>query len=456
MIFEPFRIGGVEFKNRILRSSMGGRTSYYNGTVSPAWRHFEKKFAATGVAGIISATIDIDDKRLSPLEYPKLSSDEFVPPIREGVREVQSLGCRYIIQIGDPGGQTQTSLFSQSADAKSASSSFDLMYGYRNRTIAMTTAEVEEEVEKFGQAARRVREIGSDGIEVTASKGYIIHQFLNPATNRRNDRYGGSIEKRFQLLREVVLRVRKEIGKDFLFGIRLSAEDHNYLPVNLRLPPVFPLRDYYFGNTLERNLDYARELEKLGVDYLHVDSGFGFINPKGNPGDYPIDEIRLFANATRHLSAKAAVRATLVNLIPKPIARALLGAGWKFRPAANADYAAAFKQALKIPIIANGGFQQLDIFESALAAKKCDMIAIARALLANPDLLKTFAAGKNQPDIPCTACNRCCSRTAVLPLGCYDRTRFPTQDAMEAQIIDWSGTPDTTPDTPQTKQSSAA
>ena len=443
MIFEPFKIGSVEFKNRILRSSMGGRTAYYNGAVSPAWRHFEKKFAGTGVAGIISATIDIDDKRLSPLEYPKLSSDEFIAPIREGVRDVRNLGCRYIIQIGDPGGQTQTSLFSQSADAKSASGNFDLMYGYRNRTLAMSIGEVEQEVENFAQAARRVRETGSDGIEVTASKGYMIHQFLNPLTNRRRDRYGGSVEKRFQLLREIVPRVRKEVGEGFLFGIRLSAEDHNYLPVNLRLPIVFPLRNYYFGNTLEQTRYYALELEKLGIDYLHVDSGFGFINPKGNPGSYPIDEIRLFANATRHLSVKAAIRATFVNLIPRPIARAILGVGWKFKPAANADYASEFKKILKIPVIANGGFQDFDVIESTLAEKKCDMVAMARALLANPDLLKTFAAGKKMPDIPCTYCNRCCSRTAVLPMGCYDQTRYASQDVMEAEILDWSGTPDT-------------
>ncbi len=442
MIFDSFRIKNVEFKNRVLRSSMGGRTAYYDGSVSPAWRHFEKKFAQTGVAGIISATIDIDDKRLSPLEYPKISDDRFVAPLREGVKAVQQLGTRYIIQIGDPGGQTQTSLFSQAADAKSASSNFDLFYGYRNRTIAMTTEEVETEVEEFAQAARRVRETGSDGLEVTASKGYMIHQFLNPVTNRRTDRYGGSVEKRFQLLREVVTRVRKTVGDDYLFGIRLSAEDLNYLPVNLRLPLVFPLRDYWYGNTLKENLYYAQELEKLGVDYLHIDSGFGFINPHGNPGAYPIDGIKLFANSTRHLSIKAALRAMLINLFPNPLARITLGWGWKFKPAPNADYAQAFKRVLKIPIISNGGFQRRSVIDSALSEGKCDMVAIARPLLANPDLLAIFASGKDQPDNPCTFCNRCCSRTAVLPLGCYERSRFLSQDEMEQKILEWSGTPD--------------
>ena len=442
MIFDSFRIKNVEFKNRVLRSSMGGRTSYYDGTVSPAWRHFEKKFAQTGVAGIISATIDIDDKRLSPLEYPKLSDDRFIGPLREGVKAVQQTGTRYIIQIGDPGGQTQTSLFSQAADAKSASSNFDLLYGYRNRTIAMTVEEVEREVEEFTQAARRVRDTGSDGVEVTASKGYMIHQFLNPATNRRTDRYGGSVEKRFQLLREVATGVRKAVGDDYLFGVRLSAEDLNHLPINLRLPIVFPLRDYWYGNTLKENLYYAQELEKLGIDYLHVDSGFGFINPHGNPGAYPIDGIKLFANATRHLSVKAAVRAMLINLFPAPLARVTLGWGWRFKPAANADYARSFKQALKIPIISNGGFQQRSVIDQALADGKCDMVAIARPLLANPDLLSIFAQGKDQPDNPCTFCNRCCSRTAVLPLGCYERSRFVSQDQMKQKILEWSGTPD--------------
>jgi 2,4-dienoyl-CoA reductase-like NADH-dependent reductase (Old Yellow Enzyme family) len=445
MIFEPFTIKNVTFKNRILRSSMGGRTSYYDGTVTSAWKHFEKRFAEGGIAGIISATIDVDDSRLSPLEYPKISDDRFIKPMREGVREVQMLGCRYIMQIGDAGGQTQMSLFSQEADAKSASKNFDLLFGYRNRTVEMTLAEIEEEIQKFADAARRVREIGCDGVEVTASKGYMIHQFLNPLTNRRTDEYGGTIEKRFRLLKEIVTAVRKKIGDDYLFGIRLSAVDYNYLPLNVRLPVVFPLRHWYMGNTLEETLGYGTELEKLGIDYLHIDSGFGFLNPKGNPGEFPYDSIKLFLNYTRHLSGKARFRAALVNLVPPPLAKLLFGIGWKYVPGANAEFAQKFKGAVKIPVISNGGFQQQDHIEETLQTGKCDMVAIARPLLANPDLLKQFAAGKNEPDNPCTFCNRCCTRTAVLPLGCYDQTRFASQDEMEQQIIAWSGTPELYP-----------
>jgi len=442
MIFEPFTIKNVTFKNRIIRSSIGGRTCYYDGTVTSAWKNFEKRFAENDVAGIVSATITVDDRRWSPLEYPKISDDKFIKPMKEGIKAVQKFGCKYIIQLGDAGCHTQTSLFSQESDAKSSSSGFDFIFGYRNRSIEMTIEEIEQTIHNFAEAARRVREIGCDGLEITASKGYIIHQFLNPAINRRTDDYGGSVDKRFRFLREIVKAVRDQVGSDFLIGIRLSALDYNYLPVNVRLPIVFPLKEYWMGNGLEETIYYAKELEKLGIDYLHISAGYGFINPKENPGDFPVEEVRMFANSTRHLSFKAAARSTLLNLLPNSVLKLILGKGWKFVPGVSLGHAQKFKEAVNIPIIANGGFQQRDFIESALHEQKCDLVSMARPLLANPDLLKLFKDGKNEPEKPCTFCNRCTIRTVMFPLGCYEPLRFSSQDEMEAQILEWSANPD--------------
>jgi 2,4-dienoyl-CoA reductase (NADPH2) len=443
MILEPFTIKNVEFKNRIVRSSMGGRTSYYDGTVTAAWANFERRFAAHGIAAIISATIDVDEDRISPLEYPKISHDRFIKPLRRGVRAVQKEGCKYIMQIGDAGGHTQTSLFTQKADAMSASAGFDLIFGYRNRTYAMSEGDVEREVVKFADAARRVQKAGCDGVEVTASKGYIIHQFLNPMTNRRRDAYGGDMWKRFRLLREVVEAVRAAVGPDFLFGVRLSAKDFNYLPLDVRWPPRFFSKERFVGNTLKQTIEYGKRLKELGVDYLHIDSGFGFVNPKGNPGPYPIDGVKIFLNATRHLSAKAGLRAAVVNAMPTALARALLGVGWKLEEGVNADFAAEFKRQVGLPVIANGGFQRRSLSEQTLAEGKCDLVAVARPLLANPDLLKIFET-RDVPENPCTFCSLCCTKTAVLPLGCYEPKRFLDasgnfdQTAMENQILEWS------------------
>jgi 2,4-dienoyl-CoA reductase-like NADH-dependent reductase (Old Yellow Enzyme family) len=442
MIFEPLTIGNVTFKNRLVRSSIGGRSAYYDGTVNNAWKNFEFRFARNGLGGIISATLNVNRYRWSPLEYPQISDDKFIRHLAEGIRAVQSQDCRYIIQIGDAGYHTQTSLFSQHQDQLSSSSGFDLLYGYRTTRSEMTTEDIEQSVAEFGRAARRVRETGADGVEVTATKGYLIHQFLNPAINRRTDRYGGSVAKRFQFLREIITEVRRQVGPDFLVGVRISAHDYNYLPVNLRLPPSWRFKDYLFGNDIHTYLTYGKWLKELGVGYLLITNGFGFINPHDQPGDFPLDEIRMFVNSTRHLSTKASLRAYLLNGIPKPLLQRITSIGWHYKEAINLPDARRFREEVGLPIIANGGFQHRSVVQDALESGGCDLVSMARPLLANPDLPELFRAGKEAPDRLCTFCNRCPVRTTLFPLGCYDPSRFDTQDDMEAQILYWSARPD--------------
>jgi 2,4-dienoyl-CoA reductase-like NADH-dependent reductase (Old Yellow Enzyme family) len=441
VLFEPFSLHGVGFKNRLLRSSLGGRTSYYDGRVSPAWAQFERRFAELGVGGIVSATITVDERRWSPLEYPKISHDRFIAPLRAGVRAVQALDCRYILQLGDAGSHTQMGLFPQREDSKTASPGFDLVFGYGNRNLPMEAEEIAQVVRNFAAGAVRARAAGCDGIEIAAHKGYLIHQFLNPGVNRRQDAYGGSVDNRFRLLREIVVAVRRAVGADYLLGVRLSAIDGNSTPVNLRWPPVWPLRHFWRGNGLAETLHYGSELKKLGVDYLHITRGFGFPNPLENPGQWPVDEFRLYANATRHLSAKAAVRAVLLNVLPRALAKAIFGFGWRFDPDANTRAARAFKEGVGLPVVGNGGFCQREQIEQALTSGACDLVAMARPLLADPDLVRRFAAGEEGSARPCTHCNRCAVGTAIWPLGCFERSRFDSQDQMEAQILWWSGGP---------------
>jgi 2,4-dienoyl-CoA reductase (NADPH2) len=438
-MFEPFSIKGATFRNRVLRSAMGGKMCYYDGTVNNAWSNFERRFARNGVGGIISTTMAVDSRRSSPLEYPRISEERYLRPLRDGVAKIKAGNhCVYILQIGDPGYHTQSSLLPQKADARTSSPVFDLLYGYQNHGAAMTPGEIGHSVEEHARAARRAREAGADGVEIAAAKGYLIHQFLNPGINRRDDDYGGTPEKRFRMLREVVQAARAAVGDDFVLGVRISAADVNHLPVNLRLP----VSSYFRGNTLKETLGYAVELEKLGVDYLHITQGFGFINPKENPGAYPLDQIRIFTNGVRHLSWKASLRATFLNAVPAPILRPLLGIGWRPPTGENADLAAAFKKVVKIPVIANGGFQERDFIEETLASGKSDLVSMARPLLANPNLLEIFRSGKNAPDKPCTHCNRCVILTAVQPVGCYDPTRYHKPDDMEREVLRWSADPD--------------
>ena len=438
VLFEPFEINGVEFANRILRSSVGGRTANYDGTVTSVWKNFERRFADGGIGGIISTTLNVNPTRKSPLEYPPISEDRYVEPLRRAIAEIRSTGCRYIIQIGDPGSATQTSLFAEDADAQSASRGLDLIYGYRSVSTALTEDEIGVAIREFADAAARVRATGADGLEVTASKGYLIHQFLNPGINRRRDRWGGSRENRARFLEEVVKAVRAAVGTDFLFGIRLAAADYNYLPVNLRLPLVLPLRHYVYGNQLEDTLYYGARLKQLGVDFFHIDSGYGFIHPRVTPGRFPFEEARLFFDTTRHLGIKSSARSTLMHLLPTPLGRRLFGIGWRYEEGINLEYAQRFREDIGLPVIVSGGFQNRPAIDAALEQGRCDLVAIARGLIANPDLLEQFKSGRDSPAIPCTHCNRCAARTATSPLGCYDQSRFSSQKEMQTQILAWN------------------
>ena len=362
------------------------------------------------------------------VEKEVLNSDEIASDVRRNIGELQRTGCPDIVQIGDPGYHAQSGLFPEAADGKSSSPGFDLIYGYRTWRTAMTTDDIERSIEDFALAARRVRQTGAAGLEITASKGYLIHQFLNPGINRRDDEWGGEAAQRFRFLRRIVEAVKPELDGSMLFGIRLAAEDHNHLPLNLR----WPMGE---GNTLPDTLYYGRELKALGIHYLHIDSGYGFIHPRVTPGRFPYDEARIFFDQTRHLSGKSTFRAGLVRFFPSFLGRWLFNLGWRHEEGINLDYASTFRREIGLPVIANGGFQRRSTIARAIEDGHCDLVAVARALLANPDLVRDFEAGRELPERPCSHCNRCAARTATSPLGCYERGRFASDEEMEAQIL---------------------
>ena len=444
VIFTPLTINGVRFENRILRSSVGGRSCNYDGTVTDVWKNFESTFAEGGVGGIISTTFHVNKHRLSPLQYPSIADDKYVPYLEKYIAQIKKHGkydCKYIVQIGDPGYATYTSLFPEERDAVSSSWGFDLAFGYNNTRHEMSDGDVKKSIDEYGAAAGRAKAAGADGVEITATKGYLIHQFLNPGINRRKDKWGGDADRRFRFLKEIVIEVRKKVGADFLLGIRLSGADYNCKPFLLalfRLPWPFLSRERRMGNDLPRMLDYAKRLEELGVDYLHVVSGYGFPNPRDVPGEFPFDEIRMFFDSVRHLSFKAAARAALVHLLPTFLGRWLFNLGWRRRPAVNLDFARGFKKAVALPVISNGGYQERDLIEQAIDSKACDMVSMARALIANPCLVKDFEDGRNAPANPCSHCNRCVGRTTTGPLGCYDARRFTSREEMVKQIMGWN------------------
>ncbi len=444
-IFEPIKIGNVTFDNRILRSSVGGRHCTYDGTVTDVWKNFETRFAEGGVGGIIATTFHVNPHRLSPMQYPSIADDKFMLNLERRIREIKRArpGLKYIIQIGDPGYVTYESLFRDPKDALSAYGGFDLAFGYQTWRKPMSEGEIWQSIADHAEAARRVREVDADGVEIAAAKGYLIHQFLNPGINRRRDQWGGNPENRFRFFEEVVKAVRKAVKDDFLVGVRLAAADHNLSPLAfaaMRWPsPLLALsRERRHGNDEAQMIAYAQKLQRR-VDYLHIVSGFGFPSPRETPGDFPYDEVKMFFHATHTLTGKTRLRSGLLTLIPKHVLRWVLSRGWKYVPAINRDAAKRFKEQVRdCKVIVNGGFRERATIEEALDSGSADMVSMARALLANPNLLNLLRDGHDAPN-RCSGCNKCVGRTGTSPLGCYDVRRFNGDvQRMYEEILKWN------------------
>lgn len=440
--FDSIDVGNVRFKNRLLRSSVGGRSCNWDGTVTDVWKNFEKRFADGGVAGMVSTTFHVNASRLSPAQYPSLATDRHRNLLRRYLPEIQEQGCRYIVQIGDAGYVTYSSLFPEIDDGLSSSGGMDLAFGYTNRRIAMTEQQIQTSIREHADAARRAREAGADGIEITVGKGYLIHQFLNPAINRRTDDWGGNVAARGRFLHEILAAVRAEVGRDYLVGLRFSASDFNGSPALLgigRLPWSIATDDV---KTDAANRLMARHVLNMGgVDYLHVVAGYGFPNPHDVPGAFPFEEIRIFFNSVRHLSDKAWFRASLANLMPRWFGHWLFNHGWDetFRSLDLANWVKQEVSGRNVAVIANGGYETLESLRAGL--ERCDMVSMARALIANPDLVRAYiAAGRDvEPEDRCSRCNRCVGRTTTSPLGCYDIKRFRgSQRRMIDQIMAWN------------------
>ena len=444
-IFDPVTLGTTVFKNRILRSSVGGRTCNYDGTLTDVWKNFEKRFASGGIGGIVSTTFAVNRERLSPLEYPSLADDRNVRMLQRFLPEIQAGGCRYIVQIGDPGYATQTSLFNEPQDALTSSDGWDLNFGYMNRRVAMDGRHIQQAIRDFGEAAARAQQAGADGVEITAAKGYLIHQFLSPAINRRDDEWGGSVDNNFRFLAEVVASVRARVGPGFLLGVRLAHDDFADKPWAF----AFFRRPWAPGNDAAQMQDYAARLRDLGVDYLHVCGGYGFPNPFDIPGRFPTEELRMHFNAVRHLSFTACARATLFTVVPMRLMDWLLNIGWQVKAGINLDGALGIKRHLEkdgraIPVIVNGGYELRQDVQHALD-QGLSMVSMARALIANRFLLKHYRAGGDVPEAQrCSYCSKCVGRTPTAPLGCYDIRRFPgatplqQQRRMHKQIMRWN------------------
>ncbi len=426
ILFTPLRFRNLTVKNRVLRSSISGRIDNYDGSGTPARIRWEVKFARGGVGAIISSHAPVHVRgRILP-NYAFIDSDARIPFWRALGEAVHRHDCKYILQLSHAGRQQDIAgIENLGRPPLSATGRREQFHGFDPEP--MTRAQIGETIQQFADGARRARDAGLDGVELHAANGYLFTQFLSPAINDRDDDYGGTLENRARFLLEVIAAIRREVGADFFLGVKLSAVDHHGAV-------TFWERK---GTTLADSVQVAGWVEAAGADALHVSTGSMFPHPRNPPGGFPLDAVE-----RTYPSMMGEGDHTFRNFLLfhfralQPIARYL----WNRTKGdvvegITVPDARAIKQAVTIPVLVTGGFQTASYIRQVIGDGSCDGVTIARPLIANPDLMHAFAAGKDLPDRPCTYCNRCLINVLEHPLGCYEPSRFGSYDEMIAEVM---------------------
>jgi 2,4-dienoyl-CoA reductase (NADPH2) len=426
VIFTPLRFRNLEVKNRIFRSSISGRFDNEDGSLTQTRINWECKFAKGGVGAIISSYVPVLMEGRIIAGYATVHRDAFIPHWQKLGEAVHSFDCKFIMQLSHSGRQLDIpGVHNYTRPALSSTSRKETLHGILCR--AMSLPEIHHTIKAFARGAWRAREAGLDGVELHAANGYLFTQFLSSGINDRTDEYGGSLANRARFLLDVIQAIRAEVGGGFHLQVKISAVDHNN---------VIPWEGK--GNTLRESVEVARWCEAAGADAIHVSTGSLFPHPLNPPGDFSFETMA----STYDVAISSGVN-TLRNyyLFRYPVLRPIFRWLWfrmkRGRPVEGVglDEARVIKAAVKIPVISTGGWQSAAKIRNAINSGDCDGVAIARSLIANPDLLRFWAAGDDLPPRPCTYCNRCLLNAPKNPLGCYEPLRFPDHETMVEQLM---------------------
>ena len=429
VLFEPLKFRNLTVKNRIFRSNVAGRFDNYDGSGTQVRINWELKFAKGGVGAIISSFVPVHDRgRIIP-NYATIHQDDRIPFWRALGEAVHQHDCKYILQLSH-GGRQRDIPDLKYAKGLSSTDKRDPLHGFE--CDRMTKADIQEVVTAFAEGARRARDAGLDGVELHGANGYLITQFLSSAINDRKDEYGGSLENRARFVIEIVKAIRARVGRDFHLQMKISATEFNDALLFLKFEGS--------GNTVQESAQVCKWLVDAGVDAIHVSTGSAFPHPR-NPAGADID-VKVLAGTYAQLASSGTN--TFRNLLffhgeltGETFRKAWNAAGVpkdKIEGVSLGD-SHVIKQAVPVPIICTGGFQTASVIRKAIANGDCDAVSMARPLIANNDLVKQFAAGKDHAEFPCTYCNKCLVHVVEHPLGCYEESRFPSREAMLDQVM---------------------
>lgn len=296
MLFSPMKIGNVEIKNRIVMAPMCMGFGQYNGCATETMMDYYEERAKGGVGLIFTEITRINDiTGASSFGQLGMSHDYQIPALREMADRIHKHNCKIMVELHHPGRQNLGLMIGTVPICNIGSKLMGNLYtkiltqaiipqGKKlqdkhivPRTVApskcerskmsdsvnreLSVNEIKRIICQFIEGAVRVKKAGCDGVELHATHGYLIQQFLSPNTNKRTDQYGGSLENRMRFLLEIIDGIRLNCGKDFPIVVRLTVDEmYSEIGQNGK------------GYNLEEGIKMAKILSDKGIDAIDVSS----------------------------------------------------------------------------------------------------------------------------------------------------------------------------------------
>jgi 2,4-dienoyl-CoA reductase-like NADH-dependent reductase (Old Yellow Enzyme family)/thioredoxin reductase len=340
-LFQPAKIGCMTLANRVIMAPMYTQLANENGYVSDRLLAYYEERARGGMGLIIVENTAVARGGESETREPAIFDDTYLEGLSKLAAVIHKHGVKAAIQLHHAGRQRPKHMGEPVAPSAIACKFLKV------EPRALTTEEADDLVEKFATGALLAKKAGFDAVEFHGAHGYLICQFLSGYTNKRTDKYGGSLEKRMRFALDIVKKARQKLGSDFPIMFRISAKE--FVPDGLEI---------------EQTKVIARALQDAGVDSVDVSAG---IYERGQWTCQP---------------------------------------GWLPR-GCLVPFAEEIKKNVSVPVIVAGRIVDPRFADTVLAQGRADFIALGRPFLTDPQILVKAKEGRYDDIRMCIACCNC-------------------------------------------------
>jgi 2,4-dienoyl-CoA reductase-like NADH-dependent reductase (Old Yellow Enzyme family) len=349
-LFGPIQIKNMILRNRFVRSATVDNGAE-SGHVSEKQIKSFTALSAGGIGLIVTGMTAVHRSDYIRPSQNQLSGDERIPAYRRLTRAVHEKGAKIAVQLAHMG--RERGKFPNDTTGQAVAPSFieNDPYCEAKKYRAMTSDEIHELIEAFGNAARRAREAGFDAVQVHGAHAFLVAQFLSPYTNRRDDEWGGSLENRLRFHTEIYRAIRQNVGEDYPVLIKLGVED-----------------GFSGGLDFSEGKRAAQILAEIGYDALEISQGLRGEQFEGTEFRTGIDG-------------------------PE-------------REAYFRAWGREVKQSVNVPVMMVGGFRTPSLMIEIIEKGEADFISLCRPFIREPGIVNEWQEG-NLRRSGCISCNKC-------------------------------------------------